>query len=149
MEADAAVARIAARLTGEFFFRTATLIVEASDGDLMAGLIHRAIIMANTSHFDRDPSKPSQYASLDDPIPDELRRPISVLAVANSLGLPYETTRRCVNKLVKTGRCVRRKGGVVAIGGPITEGPAFQRALKTNMANIRRFQSALKRAGVG
>jgi hypothetical protein len=149
VEADTAVARVAARLTAEFYFRITALISEAAGGDLMTGLIHRAIITANTSHFDSDPSRPYQHCALEDPIPDDLRRPISVLAVANSLGLPYETTRRCVNKLVKSGVCVRKKGGVVAVGGTVTEGPDFHRALRANMANIRRFQAALKRAGVG
>jgi hypothetical protein len=148
VEADTAVARVAARLTGEFYFRTTALISEASGGDLMAGLIHRAIITGNTSHFNNDPSRPAQYTALDDPIPDELRRPISVLALSNSLGFAYETTRRVVNKLVKSGVCVRRKGGVVAVGGDITEGPEFQQALRANMANIRRFLAALKAAGV-
>jgi hypothetical protein len=147
VEADTAVARIAARLTGEFYFRTTALISEASGGDLMMGLIHRAIITGNTSHFDNDLSRPHQYTGLNDPIPDEFRRPISVLAVADSLGFPYETTRRCVNKLVKSGICVRRKGGVVAVGGVITEGPDFERALRANMANIRRFLAALKLVG--
>jgi hypothetical protein len=51
-EADATVARIAARLSSEFFFRAAALISELADGDLMEGLILRSIIAANTNHFD-------------------------------------------------------------------------------------------------
>jgi hypothetical protein len=147
-EADAALARIAARLSSDFFFRTAALVSELADGDLMEGLILRSIIAGNTNHLDSDPRQPRQYTSLDDPIPDELRRPISVLAVASGLGLPYETTRRYVNRLLKAGLCVRKKGGVVAVGGTVAEGPAFRRSLLANMANIRRFHAALKLAGI-
>jgi hypothetical protein len=146
-EADAAVARIAARLTAEFFFRTAVMIGDAANGNLMSGLVLRAVVIGNTSHFDNDPKRPPQYAALDDRAPDELRRPTSVAAVASSLGLPYETARRHVNKLVKDGLCVRTKGGVVALGA-VNEGPAFEQALRANMANIRRFHAALKAAGV-
>jgi hypothetical protein len=53
-----------------------------------------------------------------------------------------------VNSLLKAGLCVRKKGGVVAVGGAITEGPQFRRSLLANMANIRPFHAALKLAGI-
>lgn len=39
--------------------------------------------------------------------PDEMRRPVSILSVANFLGLPYETVRRHMHKLVEDGWCER------------------------------------------
>lgn len=38
-----------------------------------------------------------------------------VLALADSLGLPFETTRRHVAGLVEAGLCARRRGGIVTI----------------------------------
>ena len=39
--------------------------------------------------------------------PDELRRPVSILSVSSSLGLPYETVRRHMHRLVEDGWCER------------------------------------------
>jgi hypothetical protein len=145
--ADAAVGRIASRLTVEFFLRTTRLVSEMAGGDIVRALILRAIIAGNISHIDHDPANPPRYTAIDDVPPDELRRPVSVLAVAGSLGLPYETTRRCVNKLVKEGLCVRVKGGVIAPAAKHIQ-PVDHRAIRTNMANLRRLFSGLKQAGV-
>jgi hypothetical protein len=145
--ADAAVGRIAARVTAEFFLRTAQLVGQRTGGDLIKALILRAIIAGNISHIDHDPANPGQFAAIDDVPPDELRRPISVLAVAGSLGLPYETTRRCVNKLVTEGLCIRVKGGVIAPATKHIE-PEDLQGIRTNMANLRRLFAALKQAGV-
>ncbi len=145
--ADAAVGRVASRLTAEFFLRSAKLVSDMAGGDLIRAVILRAIIAGNISHIDYDQTSPSQFASIEDVPPDELRRPISVLAVAGSLGLPYETTRRCVNKLVKEGLVIRVKGGVIAPSARHMQ-PVDHQAIRTNMANLRRLFSALKRAGV-
>jgi DeoR/GlpR family transcriptional regulator of sugar metabolism len=79
--------------------------------------------------------------------PDEVRRPISVLAVANSLGLPYETVRRYVTKLIRLGRCGRVKGGIIALASGLRR-PIDDETMVLNVANARRFCRALKRAGV-
>ena len=43
-------------------------------------------------------------------------RPIPVLSIANSLRLPFETTRRHVAALAERGLCRRERGGVVMTG---------------------------------
>ncbi len=146
VSADAAVARAASRLGIEYFLRTAQLMSREDGRDTISGMVMYAIIAGNVGHLDWDPAKPGQYASMDDVAPQEARRPVSVLAVADSLGLPYETTRRHVSKLQKLGRCVRVKGGI--IGLPISlQGPAADEAMLANLANLRRLFRGLKRAG--
>jgi hypothetical protein len=147
VKADIAVGRVASRLTVEFVLRSVQLISELSGGDLLEGLILRTITAGNTTHLDHDPKNPGRFASIGDVPPDELRRPVSILAVAGSLGLPYETTRRCANRLVKSGQCVRVKGGLIAPGAEHQQ-PADHQAILTNMANLRRLFSALKDAGI-
>ena len=145
--ADAAVARVAARLTIPFFLRFAKMITDMAGGDLVEAVVLHAVMAANAGSFDEDPENARQYASLENVPPDSLRRPISVLAVANSLGMPYETVRRHVNRLVAQGRCVRVKGGVIFPASRVG-GPASNAAIMTNMANLRRLYRALKRVGV-
>lgn len=50
-----------------------------------------------------------------DILPASDRRPVSMMAISNSMKLPYETVRRHTAKLVKKGICVRvgRNGLVV------------------------------------
>jgi DeoR/GlpR family transcriptional regulator of sugar metabolism len=75
-----------------------------------------------------------------------MRRPVSILAVAGSLGLPYETVRRYVTKLVKMGLCIRVRGGVIAPTSGMFR-PMDGESMLANVANLRRLCKSLKRAG--
>lgn len=71
-------------------------------GDLLRGLVFTAIWTANVKHVTNTAPAVSQTV-----LPDELRLPVSVLAISNSLRLPYETVRRHAQALEKTGMCHR------------------------------------------
>lgn len=77
------------------------------DGDLMTGLVFTAIRAANVKHITNTAPGANR-----DILPDSDRRPVSMMAISNSMMLPYETVRRHSAKLVKQGKCVRvgRKG---------------------------------------
>ncbi len=145
--ADAAVSRLAARLSTQYFLRMTEMVTEQAGGDLLTGLVIRAISAGNVGYLDQDPNTFGQFASLEDIPPDDVRRPVSIAAVAGSLGLPYETARRHVGKLVKAGLCIRVRGGVIAPSVKM-QGPWEHQAMLANMASLRRLFRALKRAGV-
>lgn len=147
LAADAAKCRTAVRLSTDYFLRSAQLMSSHANGGLLTAVILRAIVAANTGHLDDDPETSARYASLDSVPPDELRRPVSVLSLSQSLGLPFETTRRHVNKLTQAGFCKRVAGGVVTPAATM-RGPAEDQALLANMANLGRLFRALKRVGV-
>jgi hypothetical protein len=144
---DAAVGRIVARLGVEYVLRTLQLMSEEAEGDLITSIVLYAVLAGNVGHLDRNRAMMGQFSSLEDLPPDDVRRPVSVLAVSRSLALPYETVRRHVSKLVKLERLVRVKGGVV---GPASgaQGTQQETAMLTNVANVRRFFRSLRRAGV-
>ncbi|WP_422002085.1 hypothetical protein [Reyranella sp.] len=71
-------------------------------GDLMRGLIYTAIWTANVKHVTN--STPAAHRIS---LPDSLRVPVSVSAIARSLRLPYETVRRHADSLVQEGICIR------------------------------------------
>jgi len=73
-------------------------------GDLMSGLVFTAIRAANTKHITN--TVPGANKDL---LPDSDRRPVSMMAISNSLRLPYETVRRHAAKLIRQGMC-RRAG---------------------------------------
>ena len=83
----------------------------AFDSDLLSGLIFLALVRANGQHL----AELAQlgFSSRAGVIPDAERRPASVQSVADSLGLPYETVRRRLQKLCLDGWCRRTRGGYV------------------------------------
>jgi predicted ArsR family transcriptional regulator len=80
------------------------------EGDIVTGLVYTAIWMANVKHN----ANSAPYATRD-VLSDELRQPVSALAVSKTLGLPYETTRRHVQALIDGNVVVRvgRNGLIV------------------------------------
>ncbi|TAJ69986.1 MAG: hypothetical protein EPO51_20915 [Phenylobacterium sp.] len=89
--------------------------------DLIDGLLFAAIQSANVSAISNDPHLQLAYATLAEAPPDDLRRPVSVSAIAHSLRMPFETARRRIQALVRIGAMeVTPKGILVshrALGG--------------------------------
>lgn len=135
-----------ARISGDYLFRTLTLMVEAHDGSMTAAALYFAIANANTAHLDES-ALGAAYASIDNPPPDELRRPVSILSLAQMLGMPFETARRHVNKLIAAGRCARVPGGVI-VPQADADSEAMRQVMQANARHVRRLVRALRRAGI-
>jgi len=84
---------------------------DALNGDLEKSLIFAAISAANVGQVDDDPVLTRQYAHTS--VPDDLRRPIRIQRVADSLGLPRETTRVKVNLLIDEGLLQTTRSGLL------------------------------------
>lgn len=139
--------RLAMRVSTEYMLRSIDLMTQAVGGDLVKGLIFIAIIQANTQHILGDETMQQAYSEADDQVPDPARRPVSVHALSVSLGIPYETTRRYVNKLLDDGLCVRARRGLV-VPAAVIQRADMVAALKKNFANLQRLIAGLKRGGV-
>lgn len=122
---------IAARLAGEFFVRGVEIVARAHGGDLLRGIIFTAIAVANSE------SAPVTGGGE--------RRPVSVMAIAHSIGVPYETTRRYVNLLVGEGLCVRDGRRGVLVADHAFETPEMVAAYRETFASVNRLATALKR----
>jgi DNA-binding Lrp family transcriptional regulator len=81
--------------------------------DLVDGLMFAAIQAANVSAISGDPELQLRYATLADSPPDELRRPVSISAIAHSLRMPFETVRRRVQRQARTGTLVMTPRGML------------------------------------
>jgi hypothetical protein len=141
-----ATLRTASRISADYTIRFLALLRELGPGDLLDTLVSLALIQANVGHIDS--VGPAEQAGLreDGSVPDNLRRPVSVLALADALGLPYETTRRRTVNLTDAGYCIRVPGGVMV---PVaTDGPGHDAVRRANMANLQRMFRALRLAGV-
>lgn len=116
-------------------------------GDMLRGVIFLAIVDANVRGL-RPEDPPSQtYSEAGDKVPDTLRRPISVHALAIELDLPYETTRRHVNRLMVDQLCVRADTGVV-VPAEVLAREDITAALKMNFEHLRQLFVDLRNGGV-
>ena len=68
----------------------------------MNGLVFTAIRAANVKHMTN--KAPAANRGI---LPDSDRKPVSIMAISDSMRLPYETVRRHARKLVRNGKCVR------------------------------------------
>jgi len=87
------------------------LVQDVFQGDVIKGLVYTAIWTANVRHV----TGSIETLSTPTVLPDALRLPVSVLAIASSLRLPYETVRRHTDALLRAGTCERlgRRGLIV------------------------------------
>jgi hypothetical protein len=117
------VRRASVRHGWQHVLRCVAIATDLGGGDMVHGVILFTIVNANStllrlSNGDKD------YDSLHGSVADDtLRKPVSVYAVARRLGLPYETVRRHVGKLVEEGRCIRvgPRGGVIVPASAIEQ----------------------------
>jgi hypothetical protein len=135
--------RIAVNLTVEYMLRSLRSLRDCFEGDIMLGVVVMAIAAANSAHLSSDGALPSDQILPGGVVPDELRRPVSVLGVAGALGLPYETVRRYVNRLIAAGRCVKVRNGVIVPAAVFNEVNVV-RASRESLGNIRRLYRALE-----
>lgn len=110
--------RVAARLANGFALDLAKL--GGFGRDVVDGLLLVAISQANVALITRDPELQRAYATLDQVPPDELRRPVSINAIANSLRVPFETTRRRITSLINAGILLSTPKGVILPQAPLT-----------------------------
>lgn len=99
-------ARALLRLGMETIMRNIATMAQLHGGDYLMGLIYVAIWIANVHHITAGADN-MRFGTVEEMPPDSVRRPVTVNAVAASLKLPYETTRRYINRMVETGLAVR------------------------------------------
>jgi len=110
-----AIQRVTTRLVIEFLIKAVCSGARVHRGSLARSLTYFAIQHANVEHLSRDPALAWRYA--DDYPPDNVRRPISVHALAQAMAASPETTRRRVAELIADGACVKvdNRGVIVPV----------------------------------
>jgi DNA-binding Lrp family transcriptional regulator len=139
-------ARVVARLSAEYLLRALKLL--DIYGDIRDGVIALTIVTANTAHLDARGGEGRRYMAIDQTPPDAACRPISVSRLADSLGLPFETTRRHVRRLMAAEVCVRVDGGLI-VPQAVLDRPEVVRAALVNVGYVRKFVRDLHAAAAG
>lgn len=89
------------------------IAIGRGDVDMVDTLLASAIIQANVQEIVRRADLQVSFAAETEMPPDEMRRPVTMNAVASSLNLPFETVRRRINRMVADGFCRIVEGGVI------------------------------------
>lgn len=144
-DASHSTLRVAGRLANGFALDLVKL--GGFGRDVIDGLLLCAISQANVAQITRNPELQRTYATLDQAPPDELRRPVSVSAIANSLRLPFETTRRRIAALAGLGVVVQTPRGVIVPTAPLSS-PFYRIGTEANYNLVRNLYFRLRGIGL-
>lgn len=115
-------------------------------GDLLEPLVFAAVVQANQAALRADPELDRRFAGSGETLPDELRRPISIHAVAQSLQLPFETVRRRVLRLAREDFLLMTPAGVYAPAAAIAS-PRHAAIQAARLERLARFHEDLAATG--
>jgi DNA-binding Lrp family transcriptional regulator len=116
--------------------------------DVVDGLLMAAISAANVAQITRDPELQRAYATLDQVPPDDLRRPVSISAIANSLRIPFETARRRIAALAELGVIRTAPGkGVIIPQAPLNS-PFYRMGAAAHYALVRNLYFRVRALGL-
>ncbi|MBL8773269.1 MAG: hypothetical protein JNK30_17940 [Phenylobacterium sp.] len=113
----------------------------------LEALLVLAVNQANIAPLTRDPAARARYGQIEAPAPDAERRPVSINAVAASLGLPFETVRRRIRRLAAAGVCTVSAEGVV-VPASFLASPDYVQSVRVGHARLRAFYQDLQAAGL-
>lgn len=137
--------RLLSRLAVGFLLEQIT--IGRGSHDLVDALIILAVVQANVSPIASDGALQRLYSDYDHPPPDDLRRPVTVHALAQSLRLPYETVRRRVGRLEAAGALELAPQGLYVSAAALST-PEHKAVMLACYASTRNFYAQLRRAGV-
>jgi hypothetical protein len=109
-------------------------------------LLANLIGSANISHIENDPELRRQYAGLIEP--DWIRRGISRAAVSRALTLPFETTRRRLNRMIERGILIERPDGIILSGSNPHKLDSNTARMLVHAQLTERFWRELKARGI-
>ncbi|MDZ4372788.1 MAG: Lrp/AsnC family transcriptional regulator, partial [Phenylobacterium sp.] len=109
----------------------------------MDALLVLAINQANIAPLTRDPSARRAYGDLQQAAPDHARRPATINAIANSLGVPFETARRRLKRLEDQGVCQIMPGAGVVVPEAWLTSPAYLASVRAAHDRLVRLYADL------
>jgi len=142
---EAPYGRLIAYFIAEFLIRTALPVAHAFGDDYEEALIFLVITSQNIQNLMLNQGTRKQYASYNQDIPENLIRPVSRMALARSTGLPRETVRRKVIKLMERGYVIETPRGLIA-PPTLRQTPLYVETLSVQEANLRRLFSMVRDA---
>lgn len=122
------------------------LTIYRLDRDFTDALILAALMQRRSAWLAAQPEGERRQATFDAPVADGDGGGVSINALAESLGLPFETTRRRVKRLLADGVCEPAKGGV-RISASLLESHQHRLAIHMAYDAVRALYLRLRREG--
>ena len=135
-----------ARASADYLLRALEELGALFEGDLVTGVVFLALARASIPV--RTGELRAGAVSEDGVVPDRVRRPMTTLAIANSLKMPRETVRRHMNRLVALGYCERVGGRKVMVTAQVMRRPEIEAMLAANQRHLMTALAPMKRAGL-
>jgi hypothetical protein len=139
--------RAVAHFVVEFILRSAETIAGIYDHDYETAILFMTISNRNSEKVMADPKLRERYGSYASTIPPEHALLISRMALARATGLPRETVRRKVAKLIEKGWVVELPGGLRA-RPDLNRSDQYMVAIEPLSQNLRRLFTQLLSTGV-
>ena len=139
--------RLAVRMAISAILRAVDTVNKELGGDITLALVFAAVLEANIGHLSRTPEAAAGLEGMDRVPPDSMRRPVTGVALAATLGIPNETVRRKVKTLIAQGLLARVEGGLI-VPTQVMAGEQMTRICRASFLNLRRLYIHLKRIGV-
>ncbi len=136
------------RLNMKHFLTITEHLSKGMNLDLLAGLVLMAVITANTRQIRENQKLSLEFGMMDNVPPDSLRQPVSVYAIAKTLRLPYETTRRYIASLTEAGFCKRVPGGGIVAPSEAQLLPGFPAMMESNKLVVLSLLQDLAAVGI-
>jgi hypothetical protein len=133
-----AAQRIFMQLLINFLHRAEHERREFYGGDLDMAAIAEAVGVAAIEPNMRDPAFRKAFANYSNVLGTERQRPINVMSVAATVGIPRETVRRKLKTLVERGILAKKDGGYVYKPGVLQQ-PAVTAGIERAMSDMLQF----------
>ncbi|MFN7110780.1 MAG: hypothetical protein ACK4M2_04015 [Brevundimonas sp.] len=127
----------------DYVLRFMRLYADVAGGDPVTALVFVSAAQACAQHVRNMHRHTALMGS--EFLPDDLRRPVSLSALARSLNMSVETTRRHVSKLCALGLASRTEDGGVMVDTRHLNRPEVRDAVSANTQNLEVFVNQLAR----
>ncbi len=134
--------RLVMRLSADYMLRLAEPVTRHM-GDIVTGVILMDVIQANVEHL---AAEGPAAADMRRPLRDKDRRPVRQSTLCERLGMPQETVRRHLKRLVERDLCERVDDGYVAPGRVLVRAP-FSNYMSDNQTHLARMFGGLGELG--
>ena len=138
--------RVIAHFVAEFILRTAEGLSEVFNHDYEAAVLFITISVRNSDKAMHDPKLREMYASFKNDVLPEHSLFVSRMALARATGLPRETVRRKVAKLIAKGWVEEHPEGLRA-RADLNRDPRYIATLEPQAQNLRRLFAMLLTTG--
>lgn len=131
-----------------FFMRCCRRKMELFEGDLELALIAEAVAISSVDALLREPTFKDEFRSLSAVVGADRQRGVNGLSVAEATGLPRETVRRKLRRLIELGIVEKRGTADFILRPGVIQGEDYGNLFADLEAETQRFVSECFDEGV-